>query len=229
MIRVVSVDPAHHQLTVEAGMTLLDLANAAEANNMSMRPGAFSVYSNLTVGGMITASAHGSGLGTVSSLGSLVRKIKWVNAKGEILVSDSKTEAGAKEVNALVGGLGLLGISTEFTLQLEPNSWTIIEGRENLSDKNIVADLKHMLKHETPHVITLWRPDLGTYRVQMFTHVGANETLPSTAPAFNPTGRNAYFAPFDDQTAGFFGDLMAASDGDVADESAAADAINAGQ
>lgn len=109
MNRVVSVDPEHHQLTIEAGMTVLELANAAEANNMSIRAGAFSVYSNLTVGGIITASAHGSGLGTVSSLGNLVTKIKWVNAEGEIIVSDSKTEGGTKQVNALVGGLGLLG------------------------------------------------------------------------------------------------------------------------
>lgn len=140
MNRVVSVDPEHHQLTIEAGMTVLDLANAAEANNMSIRAGAFPVYSNLTVGGIITTSAHGSGLVTVISSGGLVTKIKWMNAKGEIVVSDSKTEAGAKEVNALVGRLGLLAITTEFTFQLEPNSWTVTEGREKVNDTNIMVD-----------------------------------------------------------------------------------------
>lgn len=63
----------------------------------------------------------------------------------------------------------------------------------------------------------------------MFMHVGANETLPKTASAFHPTGRNAVFAPVDDQIAGLFGDLTATWDGDVADESPAADAANAGQ
>lgn len=63
----------------------------------------------------------------------------------------------------------------------------------------------------------------------MFTHVGANKTLPRTAPAFPPTSRNSFFAPIDDQIAGFIGELMTAWDGDVADESTAADVINAGQ
>jgi len=165
-------------------------------------------------------------IGVISSLRMLVRKVKWVNAKGEIIVSNSETDT---EVNALIGGLGLLGIITELTLQLEANSRTIIESREDLNDANMVGDLKHMLKHETPHIITYWRPDLGTYRVQMFTHVGADEILPTTAPAFQATGRYSYLTPVDDQIASMLRGLIAAWDEDEADESAAADILNAGQ
>lgn len=48
------------------------------------------------------ASAHGTGYQTASSLGDIVRKLKWVNAKGEIIVSDLHTELGANEVRALL-------------------------------------------------------------------------------------------------------------------------------
>jgi L-gulonolactone oxidase len=143
--RVVDVDEERRRVTVEAGMTLLELAHAAEANAMAVPAGAFSMYANLTVGGVVMASAHGSGLGSVSSLGDLVRAVKWVNAKGEVVVSDVATERGAKEVRGLVGALGLLGVATEFTFQLQENSRTVVETWTGLEDAEIVADVKRIL------------------------------------------------------------------------------------
>ena len=54
-----------------------------------------------------------------------VTQLTWVNGWGEIVVSD----AGSPEVAALVGGLGLLGVVTEVTLQLQPLSFTVVETR----------------------------------------------------------------------------------------------------
>jgi L-gulonolactone oxidase len=207
-------------------MRQFDLAEAAEANGMSVRAGAFSIYANLTVGGVILASAHGSGLGTINSLGSLVTKVKWVNGKGEILVSDSATEAGAEEVKALVGGLGLLGIVTEFTLQLEPPSRTVVETRNNLDDTHIVADVSKMLEEETPHVIVYWRPDFGTYRAIMWTQVldgSAGES--SEEPAFR---LDLHLHPLEDRMASALNELMAAWEDDTAEESPIADVLNSG-
>ena len=214
-------------------MTQFDLAEAAEANGMSVRAGAFSIYANLTVSGVILASAHGSGLGTINSLGSLVTKVKWVNGKGEILVSDSATEAGAEEVKALVGGLGLLGVATEFTLQLEPPSRTVVETRNNLDDTQIVADVSKMLEEETPHVIVFWRPDFGTYRAIMWTQVLDGSVYnpaggSSEEPAFRPNARTRYLDPLEDQVVGALEKLMAAWEDDTAEESPIADELNSG-
>lgn len=222
--RVVAVDQDRLQITIEAGATVIDLANAAEANGMSIRAGAYSVYTNLTLGGVLSASAHGSGMGTISSLGMLVRKLKWVNAKGEVHTSDGE------EMNALLGGLGLLGIITEITFQLEGKSLTIIEAREDLSDDNIAADLIRMVKEETPHVITYWRPDLGTFKVQLFHHVpGGESNLPADAPPFQATTRNSILMAVNDQVAGVLGGLLNAWDDDIADDSPIADALNNGK
>lgn len=223
--RVVGVDSEKFRVTVEAGMTLLELVNAAEANDMSVPAGALSIYGNLTVGGVILASAHGSGLGTISCLGDLVTAVKWVNAKGEIIVSDLETEQGAKEVRAFVGGLGLLGVATEFTLQLQPNSRTIVETRLGLSDENIAEDLVRTMKTETPHVIAFWRPDFGTYKSVMFKQVKEGD---EDAPTFYPEGKIAYLTQVDSKVSSAWSELLAKWEDDAGEESASADVMNAG-
>ena len=193
-------------------MSQFDLLDAAKLHNMSIRAGALSIYGNLTVSGVIPASAHGSGLGTISSLGDLVTKVKWVNGKGEIFVSD--TERGAEEVKVLVGGLGLLGIVTEFTLQLEPRSRIVVETRNNLDDINIVADVTKMLEEETPHVIVHWRPDDAKYRAVMWRQqqVMDNEesSYPNRDPGFYPNGRIVYFNAVEKEVVESWGEHLAA-------------------
>jgi L-gulonolactone oxidase len=72
---MLSVDRDRHLLTVEAGMTLRELALAAEAHDMSVPAGALPLYGNLTVGGVVLTSAHGTAYRTTSSLGDLLRKV----------------------------------------------------------------------------------------------------------------------------------------------------------
>ena len=231
---VIHVDANRHTLTVGAGMTLFNLLDAAEVHNMSIRAGALPIYGNLTVSGVILASAHGSGLGTISSLGDLVTKVKWVNGKGEILVSDTATEAGAEEVKALVGGLGLLGIVTEFTLQLEPSSRTVVETRNNLDDTHIVADVSKMLEEETPHVIVHWRPDDGKYRAVMWRQqqqVMEDEelALPHRNPVFYPNGRIVYFNAVEKEVVEWWSEHLAAWEADMMEESEISDDLNASE
>ena len=230
---VIKVDANRHMLTVGAGMTLFNLLDAAELHNMSIRAGALPIYGNLTVSGVILASAHGSGLGTISSLGDLVTKVKWVNGKGEILVSDTATEPGAEEVKALVGGLGLLGIVIEFTLQLEPRSRTVVETRNNLDDMNIVADVTTMLEEETPHVIVHWRPDDGKYRAVIWRRqqqqVMDDEelALPNRNPVFYPNGRIVYFNAVEKEVVESWSEHLAAWEADMMEESEISDDLNA--
>jgi L-gulonolactone oxidase len=229
MNRVVAVDNDHHQMTVEAGMTLRELTLAAEANHMSVPAGTLSIYGNLTIGGSIMTSAHGTAYRTATSLGDLVQKLKWVNANGEVILSEVQSHHGANEVRALVGGLGLLGIVTEITLQLQPNSQTIVEVRNGLNDATMVADLKKFLQEETPHVAAFWRPDFGTYKAALWTQVEDGKYDSTTTPKFYPNGTIAIITPFDAQVATSLKHLMAAWEDDVTDESPSADLLNAGK
>jgi len=154
--------------------------------------------------------------------------VKWVDASGKIIESEMQTEQGAREVRALVGGLGLLGIVTEFTLQLQPNSRTIVEVRKNLEDTHMVGELKKLLEEETPHVISIWRPDFGRYKAVLWTQVEEKDYDAATMPTFYPNGSIALLTATDEQTANSTKELMAAWESDVRDESPSADVLNSG-
>lgn len=227
MNRVISVDTELHQLTVEAGITLQTMVDAAQANGMSMTAGVSPAYGNLSLGGVISTSAHGSGLGVASIIGDLVTKLKWVNGRGEVIISDTATEQGAKEVAALVGGLGLLGILTEVTLQLRPLSYTIVETRNHLDDTNMVSEVISMLRFENPNIIVLWKPEFKEYSVVLFKEV---DSLPASgAPPFLPNAKSNIMHAADDEIAGVVKGVLAAWDADPDEESPVADVLNSGE
>jgi FAD/FMN-containing dehydrogenase len=227
MNRVISVDTELHQLTVEAGITLQTMVDAAQANRMSMTAGVSPAYGNLSLGGVISTSAHGSGLGVASIIGDLVTKLKWVNGRGEVIISDTATEQGAKEVEALVGGLGLLGILTEVTLQLRPLSYTIVETRNHLDDTNMVSELISMLRFENPNTIVQWKPEFKEYTAVLFKEV---DSLPASgAPPFLPNAKSNIMHAADDEIAGVVKDVLAAWDADPDEESPVANVLNSGE
>ncbi|KAL3685133.1 hypothetical protein R1sor_003155 [Riccia sorocarpa] len=190
MNRVVAVDHGRHRLTVEAGMTMQNLADAAVSNGMSVPVGVLPVYGNLTVGGVISTSAHGTGAGVDSTLGDIVVGLKWVNGKGDVITSEVDDEKGVQEVRALVGGLGALGIITEVTFQLLPaGALTQIETWER-EDSNFAADVKHQLQTSTPHILYFWRPDLGAYKAFHFKPLKTGDV---PIHPYHPNGRNAIF------------------------------------
>ena len=131
-------------------------------------------------------------------------------------------------MRALVGGLGLLGIVAEVTLQLQPYSRSIVEVRKDLKDTNIVDDLKKMIKHETPAVIAFWRPDFGTYKSVLWTQVNESEYNAAKMPKFYPNGSIELFTAVDDHLANTVKEVMAAWENDAKDESPSANVLNAG-
>ncbi|KAL3685124.1 hypothetical protein R1sor_003146 [Riccia sorocarpa] len=188
MNRVVAVDHQRHRLTVEAGMTMQNLADAAVRNGMSVPVGVLPVYGNLTVGGVISASAHGTGAGVDSSLGQIVVGLKWVNGKGDVITSEVDDEKGVQEIRALVGGLGALGIITEVTFRLLPaGALAQVETWEG-DDSNFAADVKHQLETSTPHILYFWRPDLGSYKAFHFKPLKTGDV---PIHPYHPNGRSA--------------------------------------
>lgn len=100
---------------------------------------------------------------------------------------------------------------------------TVVESRVDLDDANIVSELEAMMKHETPHVISFWRPDLGIYRANLFTHVSSQEVLPASAPPCDPEARPTAMAAIDTRIASSQREMMAAWANDSDSES-----LNAG-
>lgn len=154
-------------------------------------------------------------------------KVQWVNGKGDIVVSDAATKTGAREIAGLVGGLGLLGIITEFTFQLEPPSLTIAETRNDLDDATLATDVKKLLQ-ETPFVIIFWRPDWGKYRAIMYKTIKADEELPAWAPPLHPKARSAFMKAVPDGLAAVVKESLANWEADPLEESQNASAQNAG-
>lgn len=217
---VLAVDRASFRMTVGAGITLQALADAAQANSMSIPAGVLPAYGNLSLGGVISTSAHGSGLGTASIVGDLVTKLTWVNGHGEVVHS----ERGSPEFAALVGGLGILGVLTEVTLELQPLSFTVVETRSGLDDANMVGELREMLASETPNILVQWKPEFREYRAVLYKQVDGVESE-GGMPLY-PHAKSAIMHEVD--TTRTVTEVLAAWDADPDEESPIADVLNAG-
>jgi FAD/FMN-containing dehydrogenase len=67
--KVIAVNPmGPYTMTVGAGMDLNKFMAAATRAGMSVQVGSLTAYAGLTLAGILTTSAHGSGYGTVSML-----------------------------------------------------------------------------------------------------------------------------------------------------------------
>ncbi len=113
--KVLSLDKKAHTVTVEGGIKYGELApylhkEGFALNNLASLP-------HISVAGSITTATHGSGVKN-GNLSSAVTALEIVKADGSI-VHLSKA-ADAEKLNAVVVGLGALGVITKVTLQVEP-------------------------------------------------------------------------------------------------------------
>jgi FAD/FMN-containing dehydrogenase len=113
---LVAFDPAHKEITVQAGMTWRAVQEIIDPYNLSVS--IMQTYNNFTVGGSLSVNAHGRYMGS-GPLVSSVRRIHLVLADGTLL------EAGPTEHADLfygaLGGYGSLGVIVDATLALADN------------------------------------------------------------------------------------------------------------
>lgn len=114
MDRILSFDEVAAQITVEAGTRLIDIYQAVH-HRLLMLP-ASPTESHSSVAGAICANVNGKDAWRHGSIAHQVVRLTLLLASGETLVIDRSHEL----FNAVVGGIGLLGIIVDATLQLHP-------------------------------------------------------------------------------------------------------------
>jgi decaprenylphospho-beta-D-ribofuranose 2-oxidase len=114
MNRILEFDEEAAQITVEAGMRLIDIYRAVH-HRLLMLP-ASPTESHSSVAGAISANVNGKDAWHHGSFARQVVRLTLLIANGEMLNIDRSHEF----FNAVVGGIGLLGIIVDATLQLRP-------------------------------------------------------------------------------------------------------------
>ncbi|MHC4229991.1 MAG: FAD-binding oxidoreductase [Planctomycetota bacterium] len=114
MNRILKFDEHAAQITVEAGMRLIDIYQAVH-HRLLMLP-ASPTESHSSVAGAICANVNGKDAWHHGSFAHQVVRLALMLANGETLIIGREQEL----FNAVVGGIGLLGVIVEATLQLKP-------------------------------------------------------------------------------------------------------------
>ncbi len=114
MNRIIAFDEEAAQITVQAGMRIIDIYQAVHHRLLTLP--ASPTESHSSVAGAICANVNGKDAWRNGSFAHQVVRLTLLLASGETLNIDRSHEL----FNAVVGGIGLLGIIVEATLQLKP-------------------------------------------------------------------------------------------------------------
>ena len=141
MDRILDFNEDSAQITVEAGTRLIDIYQAVH-HKLLMLPGS-PTESHSSVAGAICANVNGKDAWRHGSISHQVVRMTLLLASGETLVIDRSHEL----FNAVVGGIGLLGIIVDATLQLHPIPSPYVE-INRIPTPNVDALLKTMARVE---------------------------------------------------------------------------------
>ncbi len=114
--RVVSLDRAAGQVTVEAGIRYSDLAPYLHEQGFALHN--LASLPHITIAGACATATHGSGVG-LGNLATQVAAMEFIDASGT-LVTLSRTDNPDTFPGAVVN-LGALGVVTRLTLDIQPD------------------------------------------------------------------------------------------------------------
>jgi decaprenylphospho-beta-D-ribofuranose 2-oxidase len=114
MNRILDFDDKTGRVTVESGVRLIDIFEAVHHRQLTLP--ASPTESHSTVAGAICANVNGKDGWRLGSFGDQVVRLSMMTADGEVLEIDRSHEL----FGGVVGGMGMLGIVLEATLQLQP-------------------------------------------------------------------------------------------------------------
>jgi FAD/FMN-containing dehydrogenase len=144
MNRILDFDEENAQITVEAGTRLVDIFQAVHHRLLTL-PGS-PTESHSSVAGAISANVNGKDGWRHGNFSHQVVSFDLLLANGETITVDRSHEL----FNAVVGGIGLLGIVVKVTLQLKPIPSNFVE-IDRIPAADVDALLDTMAKVEKSH------------------------------------------------------------------------------
>lgn len=121
MNRILEFDEEKRQIRVEAGTRLIDMYQIFHHRRLYLPSSPTESHSS--VAGAICANVNGKDAWRHGSFAHQIVRLSLMQADGEILEVDRSHEL----FNAVVGGIGLLGVILDTTLQLEPIKSPFVE------------------------------------------------------------------------------------------------------
>jgi decaprenylphospho-beta-D-ribofuranose 2-oxidase len=144
MNRLLEFDEKSMQITVEAGTRLIDIFQAVHHRLLTLP--ASPTESHSSVAGAICANVNGKEAWHNGSFAHQIVRLTLLLANGETLEIDRSHEL----FKAVVGGIGLLGIILDATLQLKPIPSPVVE-INRIPVTNVDALLEKMAEVEKSH------------------------------------------------------------------------------
>ncbi len=144
MNRILDFDEEKAQITVEAGTRLIDIYQAVHYRLLTLP--ASPTESHSSVAGAICANVNGKDGWHHGNFSHQVVRLKLMLANGETLEIDPEHEL----FNAIIGGIGLLGVILDVTLQLRKIPSPFVE-INRIPAADVDALLETMAQVETSH------------------------------------------------------------------------------
>ena len=114
---VISISKDEREVTVESGITWHKLQKIIDKYDLSVK--VMQSYSNFTVGGSMSVNVHGRYVG-YGPIISTIKSFKLILADGSI--QETSQTKNPQLFNAVIGGYGGIGVISEVTLSLVPNT-----------------------------------------------------------------------------------------------------------
>ena len=150
MNRILAFDEQAAQITVEAGTRIIDIYQMVHHRLLTLH--ASPTESHSSVAGAICANVNGKDAWRHGSFAHQIVRLTLLLASGETLVIDRSHEL----FNAVVGGIGLLGVIVDATLQLHPVPSPYVE-INRFPAADVDALLETMARIEQSHdAVVVW-------------------------------------------------------------------------
>ena len=144
MNRIIEFDEEHSTIKVEAGARLIDIYREVHYRLLTLP--ASPTESHSSVAGAICANVNGKDAWRQGSFGDQVVSLTLLLANGELLTIDRSHQL----FNAIIGGIGLLGIIVDATLKLKPIKSPFVE-INRIPAADVDAMLETMAQVEQTH------------------------------------------------------------------------------
>jgi len=154
--KIRDVDPANDTMTVEAGVVLEKIHEAADAVDR-LFPLTLGAQGSCRIGGNISTNAGGTAVLAYGNTRALVLGLEVVLPTGEIwngLRSLHKDNTGYDLKQLFIGGEGTLGVVTAAVLKLFPKPRAVEVALAGLADPQAALDLLHIARAHAGPLLT---------------------------------------------------------------------------